>query len=116
MQVLAPEEEEFPFRRPARFRNLENLDRALRIDPRRSRNAYLERFRGALRRRSGRACLAIRADYHKVSTAVPVETDLAGLPRGAVEPGDRPMSWQLSRTPGCCSACSAWRSRSSSTF
>ena len=31
--VLAPEEEEFPFRRPARFRNLEKLDQRLLVDP-----------------------------------------------------------------------------------
>jgi uncharacterized protein (DUF58 family) len=75
LQVLAPEEEEFPFRRPARFRNLENLEHDLRIDPAALRNAYLERFRAhnqALRE----TCLAIRADYHKVSTAVPVEETL----------------------------------------
>ncbi len=75
LQVLAPEEEEFPFRRPAKFRNLENLDRSLRIDPAALRNAYLERFRAhceAIRE----SCLSIRADYHKVSTAVPVETTL----------------------------------------
>src|SRR5206468_9499385 len=42
-QVLAPEEEEFPFRRPTRFRNLENLDKTLRVDPAALRSAYLEK-------------------------------------------------------------------------
>lgn len=75
LQVLAPEEEEFPFRRPARFRNLEDPGRAPRIDPAALRNAYLEQFRAhnaALRE----TCLGIKADYHKVSTAVPVERTL----------------------------------------
>ncbi len=31
--TLAPEEEEFPFRNPARFRNLERTDHDLRVDP-----------------------------------------------------------------------------------
>ncbi len=43
-QVLAPEEEDFPFRRPARFRNLENFDQRLLVDPAAMRKAYLEKF------------------------------------------------------------------------
>ena len=42
--VLAPEEEEFPFRRPARFRNLEKQDHRLLVDPAAMRKAYLEKF------------------------------------------------------------------------
>lgn len=75
LQILAPEEEEFPFRRAARFRNLENLDHALRIDPAALRASYLEKFRAhceSLREQS----LAMEADYHKVPTAVPVEQTL----------------------------------------
>jgi uncharacterized protein (DUF58 family) len=74
-QTLAPEEEEFPFRRPARFRNLENTGHALRVDPAALRAAYLGRFRafcGGLKER----LLAMGADYHKASTAEPVETTL----------------------------------------
>jgi uncharacterized protein (DUF58 family) len=75
LHVLAPEEEEFPFRHPARFRNLERPEEAPRIDPAALRAAYLSRFRAhceAIRE----CCLAIRADYHKVSTALPVERTL----------------------------------------
>jgi uncharacterized protein (DUF58 family) len=75
LHVLAPEEEEFPFRRPTRFRNLERLDHSLRIDPAALRAAYLERFAEhcrALREH----CLAIEADYHKASTAVPPDRTL----------------------------------------
>jgi uncharacterized protein (DUF58 family) len=71
-QVVAPEEEEFPFRRPARFRNLENLERWLRVDPQTLRAAYLENYRRhceALRT----ACLEIGADYHKITTADSIE-------------------------------------------
>lgn len=75
LQVLAPEEEDFPFRRATRFRSLEASGRSLRVDPSALRAAYLERFRAhnaALREN----CLAIRADYQRVSTAEPVETTL----------------------------------------
>ena len=72
LHVLAPEEEEFPFRTPARFRNLENADHALRVDPAALRAAYLERFR-AHRDGLREACLAVGADYQKAGTAEPVE-------------------------------------------
>jgi uncharacterized protein (DUF58 family) len=71
-QVLAPEEEEFPFRRPARFRNLERQDHRLLVDPAAMRKAYLEKFNGfcagLMERTRG-----MGADYHRASTAVPHE-------------------------------------------
>jgi uncharacterized protein (DUF58 family) len=70
--VLAPEEEEFPFRRPARFRNLENQDHRLLVDPAAMRKAYLEKFHAfcaALTENTR----AMGADYHKASTAVPLD-------------------------------------------
>ncbi len=73
--VLAPEEEEFPFRRPARFRNLENLGHNLRVDPAALRAAYLERFSEFLATLKERVA-AMGADYHKVSTAVPHDRTL----------------------------------------
>jgi uncharacterized protein (DUF58 family) len=75
LHVLAPEEEEFPFRTPAKFRSLESVDHALRVDPAALRAAYLERFRAhcdGLRE----ACLAVGADYQKASTGAPVERTL----------------------------------------
>lgn len=74
-QVLAPEEEEFPFRRPARFRNLERLDNTRIVDPQAIRAGYLERFRSHCAGLSD-ACSEIRADYHKATTAEPVERSL----------------------------------------
>jgi uncharacterized protein (DUF58 family) len=71
-QVLAPEEEEFPFRRPARFRNLENLDQRLLVDPAAMRKAYLEKFH-AFRESLVERIRAMGADYHKASTAVPLD-------------------------------------------
>jgi uncharacterized protein (DUF58 family) len=66
--VLAPEEEAFPFRRPVRFRNLENTDQLLLVDPAAMRTAYLEKF-GAFRAGLMERVRAMGADYHKASTA-----------------------------------------------
>jgi uncharacterized protein (DUF58 family) len=71
LQVLAPEEEDFPFRTPAKFRNLEGAEHALRVDPAAFRAAYLERFR-AHRDGLREACLAVGADYQRAGTAEPV--------------------------------------------
>jgi uncharacterized protein (DUF58 family) len=71
-QVLAPEEEDFPFRRPARFRNLEKLDQRLLVDPAAMRKAYLEKFQ-AFRQSLVERIRAMGADYHKASTAVPLD-------------------------------------------
>jgi uncharacterized protein (DUF58 family) len=67
-QTVAPEEESFPFARPAKFRDLERPARDLRINPAALRATYLERFEAhgkALRD----GLLGMNADYHKVSTA-----------------------------------------------
>ncbi|WP_422928182.1 DUF58 domain-containing protein [Singulisphaera sp. PoT] len=74
-QTLAPEEEEFPFRRPARFRSLERLDHILRVDPLGLRAAYLERFRSFCSTLKERI-QGMNADYHKASTAQPIEQTL----------------------------------------
>jgi uncharacterized protein (DUF58 family) len=73
--TLAPEEEEFPFRRPARFRNLERLDHSLRVDPTTLRAAYLERFNAFCQGLKERV-RAMDADYHRASTAEPIERTL----------------------------------------
>lgn len=74
-QTLAPEEFEFPFRRPAQFRNLERPDHRLRIDPASLRATYLERF-NAFRAELKERIRGMNADYHEASTATPVETTL----------------------------------------
>ncbi len=73
--TLAPEEEEFPFRRPARFRNLERRDHSLRVDPVSLRAAYVERFSAFCRDLKARLH-AMNADYHRASTAEPIEKTL----------------------------------------
>jgi uncharacterized protein (DUF58 family) len=75
LHTLAPEEEEFPFRRPARFRNLERVGHDLRVDPVSLRKAYLERFNAFCETLKERA-RGMDADYHRASTAEPIETTL----------------------------------------
>jgi uncharacterized protein (DUF58 family) len=70
--TLAPEEEEFPFRKPARFRSLERAGHDVRIDPASLRAAYLERFNTFCATLKDRLH-AMGADYHRVSTADPVD-------------------------------------------
>jgi uncharacterized protein (DUF58 family) len=73
--VLAPEEEEFPFRSPMQCRNLERPEERLRVDPLALRAAYLERFNEFCRDLKERI-RAIGADYHRASTGDPVENIL----------------------------------------
>ncbi len=73
--VLAPEEEIFPFRHPARFRGLEAPGEIVRVDSLSFRAAYLERFE-AFRQTLTERVQAIGADYQRASTAEPVEQTL----------------------------------------
>lgn len=73
--TLAPEEEEFPFRRPARFRNLERPGSQVRVDPVVLRKLYLERF-GAFCRELKEQLQSMQADYHKAPTSESIEQTL----------------------------------------
>ncbi len=75
LHVLAPEEEEFPFARSAKFRDLERAGQTLRVNPRAIRAAYLERF-GRFCRDLAEGVRGMGADYHKVSTGLPVDRAL----------------------------------------
>lgn len=75
LHTLAPEEEEFPFRRPSRFRDLERPGHQLRVDPVSLRKAYLERFNAFCDGLKERA-RGMDVDYHRASTAEPIETTL----------------------------------------
>lgn len=75
LQVLAPEEEQFTFRGPVRFRNLEVAGHAVRVDPAALRAAYLERF-GAHCQLLKERIRGMNADYHRASTAEAVDRTL----------------------------------------
>ncbi len=44
LQVVAPEEEEFPFSKPTQFHNMEKVNNRLLVDPHRLRRHYLEQY------------------------------------------------------------------------
>lgn len=75
LQVLAPEEEEFPFRKAARFRNLERADHLLRVDPTAMRAAYLAKFAAHCKGLQEKV-RGMNADYHRVTTATPPDRAL----------------------------------------
>ena len=86
LQVLAPEELEFPFKRLTQFRNLETRDQKVLVDTRRLRDDYLasfQRYRAELKERAGR----LHVDYHLLRTDKPVEPGIGDLPVAAARDG-----------------------------
>lgn len=74
-QIVAPEEEEFPFTKPTQFRNIEQLAKRLLIDPHRYRKRYLEQYQRFCAELKSR-CSAVGIDYLKMSTAEPYDKAL----------------------------------------
>jgi len=74
-RIAAPEEEEFPFDRPTQFRNLENLDQRLLVDPSRLRKEYLRQYREFVRTLE-RECGAIGIDCRRILTSDPLQQSL----------------------------------------
>ena len=75
MQVLAPEELEFPFSKPTQFRHIEQPAQRLLIDPHRFRKRYLERFQAFCADLKSR-CGAAGIDYLQLTTAEPYDKAL----------------------------------------
>jgi uncharacterized protein (DUF58 family) len=73
--VLAPEEIEFPFDGPTKFRDLEHLGTELRVDARRLRAEYRANFE-AYRDELVRKARDLRIDYHLLRTDEPVDRAL----------------------------------------
>jgi len=69
-QIVAPEEEDFPFRRPTRFRSLEQPQLERPVEPLRMRQIYLERYQEHCRVLQ-RECQASGIDYVKWQTTQP---------------------------------------------
>jgi uncharacterized protein (DUF58 family) len=75
LQVLAPEELEFPYKRLTQFRSLEVGDQKVLVDARRLREDYLrnfEQFRRELKVQAGK----LQVDYHVMRTDEPVDRAL----------------------------------------
>lgn len=69
-QIVAPEEEDFPFSRPTQFRNLERTGHRLLVDPHQLRAIYMQQYKefcADLVRRCG----MIGVDYQKLVTSQP---------------------------------------------
>jgi uncharacterized protein (DUF58 family) len=73
--VLAPEEIDFPFDRPTRFRDLERLGDEVRADARRLREEYRANFQ-AYRAELCRQARDLGIDYHLLRTDEPVDRAL----------------------------------------
>lgn len=68
--VVAPEEEEFPFSRPTKFRNLEIAGHQKLVDPHQLRAHYLEQY-GNFCKELVRGCRTVGVDYEKIRTDQP---------------------------------------------
>ena len=73
--ILAPEEIEFPFDRPTRFRDMERIGDEIRVDARRRRDEYRANF-AAYREELMRKARELRVDYHLLRTDEPVDRAL----------------------------------------
>jgi uncharacterized protein (DUF58 family) len=73
--ILAPEELEFPFRKPTKFRDLERPGSEVVFDARRLREEYLRNFE-AYRQALRKAAEDQRVDYHLLRTDEPVDRAL----------------------------------------
>ena len=69
-QIVAPEEEEFPFSRPTQFRNLEKPSHRKLVDPHQLRAHYLQQYQQFCTELS-RRCGMIGVDYQKMVTSEP---------------------------------------------
>jgi uncharacterized protein (DUF58 family) len=70
MQLLAPEEIDFPFTRPTQFRSLELANHRLLVDPYRLRSIYLEQFQ-QFRKDLRKVCDNARVDLVTFTTNQP---------------------------------------------
>jgi hypothetical protein len=78
LQVAAPEEEEFHFRRPTQFRSLERADHERLVDPHQLRAHYLERYRQFCTELA-RRCANLGVDYRKLVTTESYHTALGAF-------------------------------------
>lgn len=74
-QIVAPEEEEFPFRRPTQFRSLERSGHRVLVDPHRLRSIYRRQY-AAFEAELALRCGNAGVDYHKLVTSQPYQTAL----------------------------------------
>ena len=71
-QVVAPEEEEFPFNKPTRFDSMERSRDKKLVDPHRLRTHYLKQYREFCTELA-RQCGSLAIDYEKIVTTQPYQ-------------------------------------------
>lgn len=76
--IVAPEEEDFPFRQPTQFRSLEVPGQRKLVDPHQLRTHYLEQYREFCSELV-RCCRSVGADYHKLVTNQPYHRALGAF-------------------------------------
>jgi uncharacterized protein (DUF58 family) len=69
-QVIAPEEQTFPFNRPTLFRSMERADHRLLVDPHRLRAIYLEQFE-RFQKKLADICSHAGVDLVRLTTTMP---------------------------------------------
>jgi len=74
-RIVAPEEEEFPFDRPTQFRNLEDLDQRLLVDPARLRREYLRQY-NEFSKTLKKDCGSMGVDCRRLLTSEPIQIGL----------------------------------------
>ena len=77
MQVVAPEEKEFPFQSPTQFRSLERKQRLL-VDPHRLRQIYLKQF-AAFQEELSTRCGGMGVALVQLTTADPYQKALGAF-------------------------------------
>ncbi len=71
-RITAPEEEDFPFERPTQFRDLENPESRLLVDPARLRKEYLRQY-SEFARTLSKECGAMGIDCRRILTSDPLQ-------------------------------------------
>lgn len=77
-QVVAPEEETFPFSKPTQFRSLERPGYRKLVDPHRLRQIYIEQYQ-KFEAQLAKRCGSVGVDFHKLSTADPYHVALGAF-------------------------------------
>lgn len=78
LQIVAPEEEEFPFHNPTQFRSLERTNHRLLVDPHRLRKLYLKQYQEFSEELS-RRCGGLGVDHLKLRTSEPYQKALGAF-------------------------------------
>ena len=78
LQVVAPEEETFPFRNPTQFRSLEKNGHRMLVDPHRLRKIYVEQYQQFCADLQ-KQCAGMGIDRLKMTTAEPYQKSLGAF-------------------------------------